>query len=222
MRFHRFKNLNSLYIFLGFLALAASSYAAFKPGISKPSLPSNHLKVALNSLSEVPLSIVTNKSLNINSSDRMLSDLYRFRFRDGSEVSALMVRVAKRDEFKIETYGILTKNIPGVYIKNPSFLDKQPVSLRGPIDSKDSLQTCVIPGSSTLSQVDVRLSPLTATVHELSPHKRTFLTKLLGSDKPYDYSCLVLTFQPSANMSTQQRLTTWPKIVNEVQNALRK
>jgi hypothetical protein len=105
-----------------------------------------------------------------------------------------MVRIRKRDDFKIETYGLLTKGIDPIYIESPSFNNTVPYSMLGLIDGKEALQTCVITGSS-----------------------QSLASKLLGTDDRSDYSCLVLTYHPK---SVKKASEAWTSIIENVQIAL--
>jgi hypothetical protein len=205
------------YLFLIVLALLASSYSYFKTGISSPVHPPllTSKLLALDSI-EPPISY-SSKPLGKDTSDRMLSPIHQYIFRDGSKLLAVMVRIRKRDDFKIETYGLLTKGIDPIYIESPSFNNTVPFSMLGVIDGKKALQTCVIPGTTKLDQVNVQLFPLLSQADRLAGSSQSLASKLLGTDDRSDYSCLVLTYHPK---SVQQATETWTSIIENVQIAL--
>lgn len=207
--------------FYGYLLAVSTFFTAYsflKPGIYTPVFPSQIITV----LSKVGTSKLTSsKKLDFNkdSSDRKLSPIYKLSYDDGTSILATMVRVRKRDDFKIETYGLLTKNIDPVYLKNSTFIDSIPPSQVGSVGQNKYIQTCVIPGSTKLSDSDFRLVGLTTTVERLNPRKKSLLNKFLGTVETVDYSCLVLTYQYPSN-SKLIPPKNWPLIVSSVQSAL--
>jgi hypothetical protein len=213
--------LKRVYGSLLFLSLSACLYSYFKPGIFSPTYPAQSIKEALGSLDSEPLTSATQETLDKDTSDRKLSPLYTYKYSDGSQVLGVLVRVRKRDDFKIETYGMLTKDIEEIYIKNPRFTAMVPYSLIGSLNQKNSIQTCIVPQSTKLDDVDIRLSNLISSAESLHPQSFSLTDKLLGLKKDIDYACLVLTYQPA---SQDQTLTSnrWKTIVKNVQTALLK
>jgi len=205
------------YLLFIVLALLASSYSFFKTGISSPVYPPllTSKLLALDSI-EPPISS-SSKLLEKDTSDRMLSPIHQYTFRDGSKLLAVMVRIRKRDDFKIETYGLLTKGIDPIYIESPSFNNTVPYSMLGLIDGKEALQTCVIPGTTKLDQVNVQLFPLLSQADRLAGSSQSLASKLLGTDDRSDYSCLVLTYHPK---SVKKASEAWTSIIENVQIAL--
>lgn len=194
-----------------------------KPGISPPIYPARKIADALDSVDNSKLVTSSINSLDKNDSDRKFSNLHHYKFENGSEILSVLARVRKKDDFKIESYGLLTKNISPIYMKSPRFLDKVPYSMIGLIENKRSLQTCIVPLTAKTEQVDVRLSSLTSTVKLISgQNEENFLSKILGFKKRYDYSCLVLTYKPAAGDDQALNLKTWNSIVQNVQRALAK
>jgi hypothetical protein len=147
----------------------------------------------------------------------MLSPIHEYTFRDGSKLLAVMVRIRKRDDFKIETYGLLTKGIDPIYIEYPTFNNTVPYSMVGIIDGKDSLQTCIVPGTTNLDQVNVQLFPLLAQADRLAGSSQSLASKFLGTDDRSDYSCLVLTYKPK---TVKGASVAWTSIIRNVQIAL--
>lgn len=205
------------YLILIALALLASGYSYFKTGISSPVYPSilTSRLLALDSI-EPPIS-TSSKLLDEDTSDRMLSPMHQYTFRDGSKLLAVMVRIRKRDDFKIETYGLLTKGIEPIYIKSPSFNNAVPYSMLGVINGKEALQTCVIPGTTKLDQVNVQLFPLLSQAEQLAGSSQSLSSKFLGTDDRSDYSCLVLTYHPK---SVKGATKAWTSIIENAQLAL--
>jgi hypothetical protein len=211
------ENLKPYYIFLLVVALLASFYSYFKTGISSPSYPSLlHSKLKTSSFMQ---GLKTSSSIAIDkeTSDRKLSPIYQYKLKDGSILKAVMVRVRKRDDFKIETYGLLTKGIDEIYIKSPTFIPNKPYSMIGIINGKKTLQTCILPGTKKLDEVNVQLFPLIAQADRLAGNSQSLLSKLLGTDDRADYSCLVLTYQPHSLGTAKDQ---WEKIIHTVQLAM--
>lgn len=211
------ENLKSSYIFLLVTALFASFYSFFKTGIISPGFPTLlNSKLKTSSFVQglaTPSSIVIDKE----TSDRKLSPMYQYILKDRSILKAVMVRVRKRDDFKIETYGLLTKGIDEIYIKSPTFFPEVPYSMIGLIGGKKTLQTCIIPGTKKLDEVNVQLFPLIAQADRLAGNSQSLLSKLLGTDDRADYSCLVLTYQPHSFGTAKDQ---WPTIIHTVQLAM--
>lgn len=160
-----------------------------------------------------------------DSSDRKPSPMYVYKFSDGSEIRSAMVRVKKRDDFKIETYGLLTKNLDPIYIRNPISSPLFSNSAVGNIDTKKSIQTCIVPLTTRYDQADIRLQSLTDSVENLKPNSANFFSdKILGRKRPIDYSCLVLTYFPGAKQTIHEKaqLEEWKALVNRVQKAMLK
>ena len=212
--------LRHIYFFFIFFSLLASLYSLFVPGISKPIFPSGKMRENLLQL-DLP-SLLSFKKIDAakDSSDRKLSSIYHYRFSDGSDLFATVVRVRKRDDFKIETYGMLTKGISEIYIKNPRMTNLVPYSIYGLINNRDSIQTCIIPGTTSLDKVDIRLSSLTASVRDLNASESNLTSKFLGTEKVRDYSCLILTYQPSTVLNPSDRSRTWNSMIKLSQLAL--
>lgn len=195
-----------------------SVYSLLKPGIETPDFP-KQLSRILNKVGTSKITSSKKLDFTKDSSDRKFSPIYKFSYEDGSNILATMVRVRKRDDFKIETYGLLTKNIDPIYLKNSTFIDTIPPSHVGSVGKNKFVQTCIIPGSTKLSDSDFRLAGLTSTVERLNPRKKNLLDKFLGTVESIDYSCLVLTYQyPSASMTEPPK--NWSEIVSSVQKAL--
>lgn len=201
------------------LSLAACIYAFLKPGISSPLYPDTRMDRALKSINH--LSLISSKKtlLNNDSTDRKTSPLFTYRYNDGSQILAAIVRVKKRDDFKIETYGLLTKNIDQLYIKNSNIILSDPPSVYGSIGKSKYIQTCIIPNSKRTGDSDFRLANLTSTIEQLNPHSNTLLDKIMGTKKIIDYSCLVLAYKPGQNLK-EMPPKDWQEIVRHAQGAL--
>ena len=188
--------------------------------IDSPDYPETKLAASLQSVETIKLINTTNKKLLSDSDDRKTSQLYSYHYNDNSRLLSTMVRVKKKDDFKIEAYGPLSKGIKEIYIKNPSRIQETPVSIAGLIDNKSALQTCIIPGSKRLDEVNVGLTPLTNTIQQLRQQPRSLLGKILGTQQIVDYSCLVVTYIPhsdSSDLSTKKR---WATILSQIQQSL--
>ncbi|MEB3317228.1 MAG: hypothetical protein VKO39_03710 [Cyanobacteriota bacterium] len=207
------------YVPMVLTSVLACIYAYFKPGITSPRYPQAEMKKALAKINSASLISDTSKILNYDTSDRKISPLFSYNYSDGSKILALVARVKKRDDFKIETYGLLTKNIDPIYLKNASFVNTAPHSLVGMIDKKKSLQTCIIPKTTRLEDSDIRLSELTSTLEELTPHASSWLDKIMGTKKHIDYSCLVMTYMPPNNTQSLPN-EDWTVIIKNTQKAL--
>jgi hypothetical protein len=178
-----------VYVFSVLLALSACIYAVFKPGISPPIFPEASMRNALNHIGNESLTSTSKRTLNKDSSDRTTSFLYTYNYSDGSKIMAVMVRVKKRDDFKIETYGLLTKNIDPIYIKNSTIVPSTPPSLSGVIGKDKFIQTCIVPKTRNI----------------------------IGLKKHIDYSCLVLTYKPAID-SLGLPPKNWPILIRKVQD----
>lgn len=218
--------IKEIYAFLISISLLACLYSLIVPGIATPAYPALKLREGLKSETNHHLLRVVEKDLDQDSSDRKLSKLYTYEYGDGSKILSIMVRVRKRDDFKIETYGQLTKNIKQIYITNPTSTNAVPYSLQGLLGSKQSIQTCIVPGTSKLSQADVRLDGLLSSAASMAPitKKRNYLAKVLGTEAQEDYSCLVLTYQPSSlnHQKGADLQSSWSSIIGKAQSALAK
>lgn len=212
-------NLRRIYLLLVSLGILTCLYSYFKPGIAVPAYPNAKVLSALAQTKDFRLASWSNKDIKKDSSDRKLSPVYFYKSVDGSELISVMVRVRKRDDFKIEAYGQLTKDLKPIYIENPIFQDIVPRSMLGQINKKNYFQTCIVPGSKSLNEIDVRLSPLTEIVEKRVSTKSTLLTKLLGSKTNPDFSCLVLTFNPNSDLESDAR-KTWVSIVDKIQASI--
>jgi len=201
------------------LSFAACIYAYFKPGITSPSYPDVEMKKALTKINSATLLSETKTTLDKDTNDRKLSPLFTYSYNDGSKILATIARVNKRDDFKIETYGLLTKNVEPIYLKSASFVNSIPYSITGMIGNNKSIQTCIIAKTNRLEESDIRLSALTSTLDNLYPNSNTLLDKILGTKKHMDYSCLVITYIPGQN---HQKIPTenWITIVKNTQEAL--
>jgi hypothetical protein len=208
-----------VYSFSVILALTACIYALLKPGISSPIYPKEKMDQALKAISSEPLISSSETKLDKDSSERKFSALYTYNYKDGSKVLATIARVKKRDDFKIETYGLLTKNIDPIYLKSPSFVNSIPASLSGMIGKDKYIQTCIVPKSTKLDENDFRLNNLTSIVEKLNPRPNTLMDKVMGTKKNIDYSCLVLTYKP-ARTTNKFPPANWEAIVMNVQAAL--
>jgi hypothetical protein len=207
------------YAVVAALSLLANLYVFLKPGISIPEYPDQKL---LNSLRRIgSSSLVSTDQINVekNTSDRSSSSIFTYSYDDGSKLLANLVRVRKRDDFKIETYGLLTKNIEQIYLKNSSSINITPPSHMGTVGKDKFIQTCVVPKGKQLSDSDYRLSNLTAIVERLNPANNTIYDKVLGTKKNIDYSCLVLTYRLPAEVKDKS-FTHWQEVVRNVQKAL--
>jgi hypothetical protein len=206
-----------VYVFSVLLALSACIYAVFKPGISPPIFPEASMRNALNHIGNESLTSTSKRTLNKDSSDRTTSFLYTYNYSDGSKIMAVMVRVKKRDDFKIETYGLLTKNIDPIYIKNSTIVPSTPPSLSGVIGKDKFIQTCIVPKTRNIKDSDFRLDRLTEIAESVHPSSSTFLDKIIGLKKHIDYSCLVLTYKPAID-SLGLPPKNWPILIRKVQD----
>jgi hypothetical protein len=214
------QNLRHIYLFVLFFSLLACIYSFFVPGISKPDFPSTIMRDRFLHLNSHNLLSVKGSKAAEDTSDRKISTTYSYSYTDGSNVIATVVRVRKRDDFKIETYGLLTKGISTLYIKNPRMTNSIPHSIYGSLNNRDSFQTCIIPGTKTLDKVDIRLNSLTANVEDMDTTRNNLFSKVLGTEKVQDYSCLVLIYQPSPLANPSERSSTWNSIIELAQMAL--
>jgi hypothetical protein len=211
------RHINRFYVILILLSLLASCYSFFKARISIPLYPSPLSNTFTND-TLISHSTITS-DLDKNTSDRMLSNIHEYNFADGSRLLAVMARVRKRDDFKIETYGLLTKGIDSIYINSPSFSNTIPYSMTGRVNGRESIQTCIIPGTTQLDQVNVQLFPLLFQADRLSGlNQSSIVSKFLGTEGHTDYSCLVLTYQPKTLGRTAE--DTWISIIKDAQMAL--
>jgi hypothetical protein len=201
------------------ISLASCIYAYFKPGIISPSFPNVEMKKALTTVNSATLLSETKTPLDKDTNDRKLSPLFTYSYNDGSKILAVIARVSKKDDFKIETYGLLTKNIEPIYLKNSSFINSIPHSIIGMLGKTKSIQTCIIPKTTRIEESDIRLSALNSTLEKLNPRSNSLSDKILGNKKHIDYSCLVLTYIPQ---QSHQKIPTenWIVIVKNVQRAL--
>jgi hypothetical protein len=214
------RHLNRYYIIMLSLAFLATLHSLVKPGISSPLYPTilsekfNRTDILKSALP------VTTKELRQDTSDRKFSKLYEYNFADGSRLFAVMVRVRKRDDFKIETYGLLTKNVDPIYIRSPIPSNSIPFSMIGTVHGRKTFQTCVIPGTTQLGQVNVQLFPLLTQADKLAvhSHSQSLFSKFFGTDDKSDYSCLVLTYQPKTSGRVSRE--TWVSIISNAQLAL--
>lgn len=213
-------DLRYIYCFTISLSLFASLYSFLVPSISKPIFPSDEIKKSFLKLDSSSLVSVKTIQSTKDSSDRKLSSIYLYSFDDKSSILASIVRVRKRDDFKIETYGLLTKGISEFYIQNPRMTNSVPYSIYGLVGNRNSYQTCIVPRTTKLDEVDIRLSRLTTAVENLDTTRRNLLSKLLGNEKTHDYSCLVLTYQPSSESKRSDHSKTWQSIIDLAQMAL--
>jgi hypothetical protein len=207
------------YIFTILVSLIACTYAIFRPGISPPIFPELKMKKALSNIEIGFLTSSSKIKLNKDSSDRTTSPLHTYQYRDGSKIMAVMVRVKKRDDFKIETYGLLTKNIDPIYIKSSTIVPSGPPSLYGVIGKDKFFQTCIVPKTKNINDSDFRLDNLTGIVERVNPRSNSILDKIMGWKKHVDYSCLVLTYKPS-NVSDQKPPESWQKVIRKAQEGL--
>lgn len=194
-------------------------YVLLKPGISSPTYPKK-LSNSLKKLGSSSLISIKEQKFEKDTTDRKLSSIVKYSYDDGSQILATMVRVRKKDDFKIETYGLLTKNIDPIFMKNSMFINTLPPSHSGIVGKDKFIQTCVIPGSTQLADSDFRLSELSKTLEKLNPRKRTLWDRFLGTAKSIDYSCLVLTYKIPPG-SKQMPPRNWQTIVSNAQAALR-
>ncbi|MFN9622681.1 MAG: hypothetical protein ACK587_07610 [Cyanobacteriota bacterium] len=209
----------NVYTVTTIIALSSCIYVFLKPGISSPIFPELKMGKALKNISAESLISTDKMKLDKDSSDRKVSSLYTYNYKDGSKILAAIVRVRKRDDFKIETYGLLTKNIDPIYLKNSNAIHSNPPSLSGKIGNDNFIQTCVIPKTTTLEENDFRLDNLTTIVEKVNPRSNSFLDKIMGTRNQIDYSCLVLTYK-SSNKSVDMPPKNWPIIVKAVQQVL--
>ena len=209
----KINNQKLIYILLTLSALFACAYSYIRTSIDSPPFPSlftSKLKASMNDTFKSSKSF----DLDNDTSDRKLSKVTRYEFRDGSHLFAVMVRVRKRDDFKIETYGLLTKGIDLLHIKSPLFSNNVPYSMIGSIKGVNSIQTCIIPGTTSLEQVNVQLFPLLSEADRIIGSNQSIFSKILGMDDRSDYSCLVLTFQPK---SIEGAKNEWQSIIRAAQ-----
>jgi hypothetical protein len=218
-------SLKDSYLVFIFLSFFGCIYALLKPGISKPVLPPLKLPDS-DILSDKPgLRLVSSENIELNkdTSDRKLSRLETYTFSDGSQLLSVMVRVRKQGDFKIEGYGLLTKNIDQIYMESSSFSNSIPYSMMGILNNKKAYQTCIVPSSSSIDQVDVRLAPLTSIIKKSSQSETNrLLLKVLGHERMQDYSCLVLTYKPSTEFNADSSFKSWTSIVQNVQRSITK
>ncbi|MFN9070565.1 MAG: hypothetical protein ACK54Z_04370 [Cyanobacteriota bacterium] len=217
--------LKDFYFLFLFLAFSACMYVLVKPGISKPFHPTLKLKDTEALRFHHGSKLVSSESINLNkdTSDRKLSRLETYDFSDGSQLLSLMVRVRKEGDFKIEGYGLLTKNIDQIYMENSTFSNAIPYSMIGILNNKKAYQTCIVPSSTNINQVDVRLAPLTSMVKKSSQSDANrFLLKLFGLERMQDYSCLVLTYIPPANSNDDTNAKLWASLVQYLQGSIDK
>jgi hypothetical protein len=213
--------LTRVYVSTLFISLAACIYSYFKPGITVPQYPEKEMKEALIRINSASLISTKTTTLGSGTSDRQVSSLFTYSYDDGSKVLAAIVRVKKRDDFKIETYGLLTKNLEPIYLKSPNFIDSAPYAVSGMIGKKKAIQTCIIPKTTDIKSGDIRLANLTTTLEDLTPHSNTIVDRIVGSRYNIDYSCLVLTYVP-AGLNFETPPKEWPLIAKNVQSALLK
>jgi len=213
------KFLFQYYSFVLALSTVFTLYVLLKPGINSPVYPKN-LSNSLRKIGSSSLISVKEQKFEKDSSDRKLSSVFKYSYDDGSKIIASMVRVRKKDDFKIETYGLLTKNIDPIFLKNSMFINTIPPSHSGIVGKDKFIQTCVIPGSTQLADSDFRLSELTKTVEKLNPRKKNLWDRFLGTAKSIDYSCLVLTYKIPSGLK-QMPPRNWLTIVSKAQAALR-
>lgn len=173
------------------------------------------------------MSISASKLVNVSrinsdadTSDRMLSPIYLYRFDDFSRILAVNVRVKKRDDFKLETYGLLSKGVKQIYLENSRLLGGPPFSLYSVVDNKPVYQSCIIPGSKSLNDIDVRLVPLTSLIAKKSNSSRSILSRFLGLSEKRDYSCIVVTFFPDGKISEAAHQEKWTLILTTLQKSL--
>lgn len=214
-------SLREHYLFLTSLAIIACIYSLLKPGISAPIFPSSQLRPPLKAINKASLLSITESDLKKDDSDRKLSKLYRYSYNDGSEILALMVRVRKRDDFKIEGYGLLTKGIEPIYMKHSIQTQNSPRSQIGRLHKRNGVQTCIIPNTLTLDQIDVRLNILVDAVEKLGVQPNDLPTKIIGGEAEREYSCLVLTYIPANSFTDVDQKEVWQPLVQRVQRALR-
>lgn len=212
--------LQKVYSFLISLAVIASSYSLFRPGIAKPSYPDSLTSALLAKGFDLPLIASEEKNLEKDSTDRKISNLHHYKFADGSELLSLIVRLRKKDDFKIEGYGQLTKGFDPIYMESPVFSNRIPYSMVGLIKGNKYYQTCLIPGSRRLEQVDVRLYPLVALAESFVVRKRDLVSKVFGTVDKTDYSCMVLTFKLAPKKDEFSNTQTWISIINNIQKTL--
>lgn len=218
-------SLKKTYILFLFLAATGCIYVLLKPGISKPILPTLKLSDTEIFGEHHGSRIVSSDSIDLNkdSSDRKLSRLETYTFSDGSQLLSVMVRVRKQGDFKIEGYGLLTKNIDQIYMENSTFSNAIPYSMIGSLNNRRVYQTCIVPSSTNINQVDVRLAPLTSIIKKRSQSEANrLLLKLLGLERMQDYSCLVLTFKPSAKFNEVSSFNSWKSLVQNIQRSISK
>lgn len=185
-----------------------------------PTLPEEHIKKALASMPSSKLINVSRINPEANTSDRMLSPILVYTFDDSSRLLAVNVRVKKRDDFKLETYGLLAKGIKQIYLENSRLIGGPPFSLKSIVENKTVYQSCIIPGSKDLNDIDVRLAPLTSFIAKNSDSSKSFLSKFLGLSKRRDYSCVVVTFFPDGTISEDAQLRKWTSILSTLQKSL--
>lgn len=208
-----------IYVFLIIMSSLGCIFSSQNSKISIPIFPDLTVKDALESLPSSKLIKVSESPLDANSSDRHFSPLYSYFFKDSSRLLIVNARVKKRDDFKIETYGLLTKGIDQIYLENSRFISS-PNSLRAFVDKKPVYQSCIIPGSNQLNDIDVRLNPLTSFIERKSNSSKNVITRVFGIDRKRDYSCFIITFFPNANLSEDEQLKDWKTILTKLQQVL--
>lgn len=221
----RSPSLKDIYSLFIILSVTGCIYALLKPGISKPILPPLKLTDSYILGDQPGLRLVSSENIDLNkdTSDRKLSLLQTYTFQDGSQLLSVMVRIRKQGDFKIEGYGLLTKNIDPIYMDSSTFSNSIPYSMIGILNNKKAYQTCIVPSSSSIDQVDVRLAPLTSIIKKSSETETNrLLLKFLGQERIQDYSCLVLTYKPSAKINADSSSKSWRSIVQNVQRYITK
>jgi hypothetical protein len=215
-----FEAVKRIYLLLIFASVFGCLVSSQNSVLSVPTLPEEKIRRALVSIPSSKLINISRINSNANTSDRMLSPIYLYRFDDFSRILAVNVRVKKKDDFKLETYGLLAKGVKQIYLENSRLLGGPPFSLYSVVDNKPVYQSCIIPGSQSLNDIDVRLVPLTSLIAKKSNNSRSILSRFSGLSEKRDYSCIVVTFFTDGKISEAAQLKKWTLILTKLQKSL--
>jgi|688.fasta_scaffold243535_3 hypothetical protein len=212
--------IKNIYLFLIVSSAIGCLLSSQSSSISKPTYPESKIKPALLSLSSSKLINSFAKVLDDSTSDRKVSSLYTYNYDDSSRLLIVNVRVKRRDDFKLEAYGLLSKGLKDIYLENSRLIGGPPFYLKSMINNQPVYQSCIIPGSRELDEIDVRLIPLTSVIEEKSEISRNIFSKLIGSSIKNDYSCFVITFFPDKKLNENDQLQKWNTLLSNLQQIL--
>lgn len=212
--------IKNIYLFLIVSSAIGCLVSSQGSSISKPTYPESEIKPALLSLSSSKLINSYAKVLDDSTSDRKTSSLYTYNYDDSSRLLIVNVRVKRRDDFKLEAYGLLSKGLKDIYLENSRLIGGPPFYLKSMINNQPVYQSCIIPGSRELDEIDVRLFPLTSVIEKKSEISRNIFSKLIGSSIKSDYSCIVITFFPDKKLDENDQLQKWNTLLSHLQQIL--